>query len=239
IGPVRSPFRALGYVVLLFAVAFDPVRAPLTHLADGESLRALAEGPAGIVTVVDARDDLQLRLDNYYVLGGSAAATTERRQGLVPLLLHPAPRRVAFIGMATGISASAATALGIGDVTVIEVVPEVAALARTHFREWNGALLEQPGVRLIVDDGRRYLAAARRPIRVDLELAGARLAGLPAWGRDSLLASPRALALLYVADLSVQPSVLPSGPINRDDHPVLEFLAPRLTRMSAAGDKDW
>ena len=135
------------------------MHAPFTHLNSGETLRATAEGASGIVTVVDIGDDLQLRLDNYYVLGGSAATMNERRQGLVPLLLHPAPRRVAFIGMATGISASAAAALDVGDTTVIEVVPEVAAMARTHFASWNARLLDRPGVRLVVDDGRRYLAA--------------------------------------------------------------------------------
>ena len=31
------------------------------------------------------------------VLGGSAAAANERRLGLVPLLLHPDPRRVIFL----------------------------------------------------------------------------------------------------------------------------------------------
>src|SRR5439155_950315 len=82
-------------------------------LAAGGTLRAEAEGAGGIVTVVDTGEDLQLRLDNYYVLGGSAAARNERRQGLVPLLLHPRPRRAAFIGMATGITASAASALGV------------------------------------------------------------------------------------------------------------------------------
>jgi hypothetical protein len=29
------------------------------------------------------------------------------------------------------------------------------------------------------------------------------------------------------------------SPLNRDDRPIIEFLAPRLTRMNAAGDKDW
>ena len=111
-------------------------------------------------------DDLQLRLDNYYVLGGSAAATNERRLGLVPLLLHPAPRRVAFIGLATGISASAAPALGVADTTVVELVPEVAAAARRHFAAWNGDLLERPDVHLVVDDGRRYLAAHDGPFDV-------------------------------------------------------------------------
>src|SRR6185436_1346885 len=33
--------------------------------------------------------------------------------------------------------------------------------------------------------------------------------------------------------------LIPSGPLNTDDRPLIEFLAPRLTRVSATGDKDW
>jgi spermidine synthase len=319
--------RLLAYAGLLLAVVADPLRAPLTFLNPRETVQALRESPSGIVSVVDTGDDRQLRLDNYYVLGGSAAERNERRLGLVPLLLHPAPRRVAFIGMATGISASAATALKVDDLTVVEVVPEVAALARTHFGKWNAGLLDWPGVRLVVDDGRRYLAASdtrfdvivsdlfipwhatagnlysvdmyrtaarrlgdgglfcqwlplyqltreefeviartflaafphvtlwrndfypnrpvlgligtRQPLRVDLDRIGQRLAGLPDWSRDSLLTAPLAIAMLYLGDLSLAPGLIPDGAVNRDEQPVIEFLAPRLTRMSATGDKDW
>jgi spermidine synthase len=319
--------RPIVYAGLLTIVLLDPMRAPLAHLNSGETLRATAEGASGIVTVVDAGDDLQLRLDNYYVLGGSAAEVHERRLGLVPLLLHPAPHRVAFVGMATGISASAAVALNVADTTVIEVVPEVAAMARTHFAPWNARLLERPDVRLVVDDGRRYLAATRsrfdvvvsdlfipwhasagslysfemyqtvarrlargglfcqwlplyqltreefeviartflavfphvtlwrndfypdrpvlglvgaeKPVPLDLDGVGQRLRGLPEWGRDSLLGAPRAIALLYLGDLSLVSGLFARAPLNGDDRPVIEFLAPRLTRMSAAGDKDW
>ena len=50
------------------------LRAPLVHLRSaGETLRALIEGTHGIVTVVETSDDLQMRLDNSYVLGSSAA----------------------------------------------------------------------------------------------------------------------------------------------------------------------
>src|SRR4029077_4177116 len=115
-----------AYAGLLAVVIADPMHAPLTRLNAGETLRAVSEGAAGIVTVVDTGGHGQLRLDNYYVLGGSSAERNERRQGLLPLLLHPDPQRVAFIGMATGISASAATAAAVRDTTVIEVVPEVA-----------------------------------------------------------------------------------------------------------------
>ncbi len=327
VAPAGTRLRPLGYAALLALVALDPVRTPLTHLASGETLRALAEGPAGIVTVVDTGDDLQLRLDNYYVLGGSAAATNERRQGLLPLLLHPAPHRVAFVGMATGITASAGPALGVDRTTVVEIVPEVAAAAGAHFGAWNAALLRRPDVQLVVDDGRRWLAStterydvvvsdlfipwhagagslyaremfetvARRlspggvfcqwlplyqltheefdaiartflavfpevslwrndfypdrpvvglvgrlaPGALDLGRVGERLAVLPEWSRDPLLATPQGLVMLYLGDLAAGRELIASGPLNTDDHPLIEFLAPRLTRMSAAGDKDW
>jgi spermidine synthase len=321
------PLRLLGYLALLVIAALDPLRRPLTHLASGETLRATAEGASGIVTVVDTGDDLQLRLDNYYVLGGSAAQRDERRQGLIPLLLHPAPRGAAFIGMATGISASAAPALGVAETTVVELVPEVASTAAAYFAPWNARLLERGDMRLVVDDGRRYLAttdssfdvivsdlfvpwhasagslyaremyatAARRltpgglfcqwlplyqltpeefevivrtflsvfshvslwrndfypdrpvvglvgsldVVPLDLERVGQRIAALPDWARDSLLSTPRSLAMLYLGDLAATARLFPSGPVNTDDRPVIEFLAPRLTRMNARGDKDW
>jgi spermidine synthase len=281
----------------------------------------------GVTSVVDVRGNLQLRLDNYYVLGGTEAAANERRLGLVPLLLHPDPRRALFIGLATGITASAAPALGVADTTVAELVPEVATAAREHFGEWNGRLLERTDVRLVVDDGRRalqssrdrydvivsdlfvpwhagtsslyareiYETAARRlrpgglfcqwlPLyqltrdefdvivrtfftafphatlwRDDFYLnrpvvgligrleppppyparGGARAAALPAWARDPLLAAPRGLAMLYAGDLRAIAADFAAAPVNSDDRPMIEFLAPRLTRMGRQGHKDW
>jgi spermidine synthase len=321
----RLPVFGCGAVVVVALVALR--RGPLVSLAPGETLRSIVEGASGVVTVVDTGDDLQVRLDNHYLLGGSAAAVTERRLGLVPLLLHPAPRRVAFIGLATGISASAGPALGVEQTTVIELVPEVAAAARDHFAPWNGGLLDRPDVRVVIDDGRRVLAAeparydvvvgdlfvpwhpgtgnlyaremletvARRlapdglfcqwlplyqltreefdviartflavfpevsiwrndfyPDRpvlglvgrlatepLDLASVARRLDALPDWSRDPLLETPRGLLMLSLGDLSAARDLVPPGPIDRDDEPTIEFLAPRMTRMSAGGDKDW
>ena len=66
-----------------------------------------------------------------------------------------------YSSLATGITASAGPALGLDHTTVVEVVPEVARAARTYFSAWNGRVLEQPGVELVLDDGRRYLGASR------------------------------------------------------------------------------
>jgi spermidine synthase len=319
------PLFASGALAVVSLLALR--RAPLVSLVPGETLRSIAEGASGVVTVVDTGDDRQLRLDNHYLLGGSAAAAAERRLGLVPLLLHPAPHRVAFIGMATGISASAGPALGVEATTVIELVPEVAAAARADFAPWNGGLLDRPDVRLVVDDGRRVLAAeparydvvigdlfvpwhagagnlyaremletvarrlapdglycqwlplyqltreefdiiartflavfpavsvwrndfypdrpvvglvGRRAARsLDLVSVARRLDALPDWSRDPLLEAPSGLLMLSLGDLSSARDLVPPGPIDSDDEPTIEFLAPRMTRMSADGDKDW
>ena len=321
-------WRGVAWAALFAIVVAHPFRASLVTPGPGtEHVRATLEGASGIVSVVERSDDLQIRLDNYYVLGGTAAATNERRMGLVPLLLHPDPRRAAFIGLATGITASAAPALGIERTTVAELVPEVAAAAREHFGAWNDRLLERRDVDLVLDDGRRYLAASRerfdvivsdlfipwhagagslysrdmydtmarrlaprglfcqwlplyqltredfaviahtflevfpdaqlwradfypdRPVlglvgrlarhAVALDEAHERVRRLPAWAHDPLLAAPHGLAMLYAGDLHAAADLFADAPLNRDDRPVLEFLAPRLTRMTTAGDKDW
>jgi spermidine synthase len=325
--PARVRLRLFACGALAVVAQLVVRRGPLVSLVPGETLRSIAEGPSGVVTVVDTGDDLQLRLDNHYLLGGSAAATAERRLGLVPLLLHPAPHRVAFIGMATGISASAGPALGVAETTVIELVPEVAAAAREHFAAWNGGLPDRPDVRLVVDDGRRVLAAepvrydvvvgdllvpwhpgagnlyaremletvarrlapgglycqwlplyqltreefdviartflavfpevsvwradfypdrpvvglvGRRAARsLDLVSVARRLGALPDWSRDPLLETPRGLLMLSLGDLSAARDLVPPGRSDSDDEPTIEFLAPRMTRMSADGDKDW
>ena len=324
----QGRLRPVAYVVLLAVAIADPLRAPLVHLrSENETLRAMAEGAGGIVTVVEARGDLQLRLDNYYVLGGTTAAANQRRQGLLPLLLHPDPRRVAFVGLATGITASAGPALGVHETTAIELVPEVATAARTYFAPWNAGVLERSDVRLVLDDGRRYLAATRdqfdvvvsdlfipwhagagnlyaremydtvirrlapgglfcqwlplyqltweefaiivrtflavfpqvslwrddfyanRPVvgligqrsarPVEIERLRERLRRLPEWSRDALFASPQGLIMLYAGDLTSVADLFVKAPLNTDDRPLIEFLAPQLTRVTAAGDKDW
>jgi spermidine synthase len=324
----QGRFRSLAYAVLLAIVVANPLRAPLVHLpSEGETLRDMLEGASGIVTVTEGGGDLQLRLDNYYVMGRTAAAASERRQGLLPLLLHPNPRRVAFIGLATGISASAGPALGVEQTTVVELVPEVATAARKHFATWNAKLLERSDVRLLLDDGRRYLAAnhdrfdvivsdlfvpwnpgtgnlyaremyetaARRlapdglfcqwlplyqltreefdiivhtflavfpqvslwrddfyselpvvgligqfnPRPLDLTRIREHVLHLPEWSKDPLFSSPQGLIMLYAGDLSAVADLFSSAPLNTDDRPLIEFLAPRSTRVNAKSNTDW
>ena len=45
--------------------------------------------------------------------------------------------------------------------------------------------------------------------------------------------------MLYAGNLTAAADLFTSAPLNTDDRPLIEFLAPRLTRVTAAGDKDW
>jgi spermidine synthase len=123
----------------------------------GEKLIAISEGAHGIVSVIERADSRRLKLNNAYVLGGTASTGDERMQSHIPLLLHPNPQRVAYLGLGTGISAGGAAFHPVQQITILEVVPEVAQAARAHFAEANMRFLDQPNTRLIVEDARNYL----------------------------------------------------------------------------------
>jgi spermidine synthase len=164
--------------------------------AEGEQLVAIQEGTHGIVAVVEQPGSRRLKLDNHYALGGTAALADERLQTHLPLLLHPAPRRVAFLGIGTGISAGAATFHPPAAITAIELVPEVIAAARHHFAEANRGILEQAGTTVVADDARHYLRATSNRYDViigDLVVPWRRGEGA-LFTREQFLAARRALA---------------------------------------------
>jgi predicted membrane-bound spermidine synthase len=70
--------------------------------------------------------------------------------------LHPAPRRVLMVGLASGSWAQVVAHLpGVEDLTVVEINPGYVALIAAH-PEVAG-LLSNPRVHLVTDDGRRWL----------------------------------------------------------------------------------
>jgi len=67
--------------------------------------------------------------------------------------------RVLVIGPGGGVDVIIARLLGASDVTAVEVNPLVAreVMSKEPFRSFSGRLYEQPGVRLVVDEGRSFL----------------------------------------------------------------------------------
>lgn len=157
------PWAAVaGGAWLLSLLLLSRLDLPRVHLTPGSDDRviALAEGTHGITAVVDRPGSRRLKLNNHYALGGTATTGDERMQTHLPLLLHPAPRRVALLGLGTGISAGAALHHPVENLVVIELVPEVAAAARAHFAAANLGVLDDPRTTLVIDDARHHLRSS-------------------------------------------------------------------------------
>ncbi|TVQ93311.1 MAG: hypothetical protein EA400_02630 [Chromatiaceae bacterium] len=153
---------SLGLVLLLSVL--DSSRLPVVRvdpLRRQEALYQVWEGSTGTVAVVRRGDDLRLKVNNYYTLGGTGGRAYEARQGHLPLLLHPDPRRVFFLGLGTGITAGAALDHPVQAVTVAELLPEAITAAERYFRPYTNGLFDDPRVTLLATDGRHHLAATR------------------------------------------------------------------------------
>src|SRR5260221_174580 len=92
--------------------------------ADGGWLVAPSEGADSIVAVVERPGSRRLKVSNDYVLGGTGSVGDERMQAHLPLLRHPSPRRVALLGLGTGITAGGAPFHPLGRLTAVWLVPE-------------------------------------------------------------------------------------------------------------------
>lgn len=140
---------ALLLPILLFFPAFST-----QHLKAGESLLYLDQGAEAQVAVIQRQNGSRvLKVNNTYSLGSTSAEIEERRMGQIPLLLHPSPKRVAFVGLATGITASAIFDHPVEEVKLIELLPEVVKGA-AWFEKENRGLLDDPRSEVIIADGR-------------------------------------------------------------------------------------
>ena len=158
--------RRLATAVLIVAVLlfWNPGTLPRTKVraSQGETLLDIHEGGHGIVAVVEQPGSRRMKLDNSYVLGGTASLGDERMQAHIPLLLHPAPKRVAFLGLGTGITAGGALLHPVEQITAIEIVPEVVAAAKNYFAEANLGIVGAPRAEMVVEDARNFLRGAGR-----------------------------------------------------------------------------
>jgi spermidine synthase len=154
----RTRWGTLAGVILLGSLLMRS-EMPRVRVEEsrGEKLVEVLEGTHGIVAVIERGGEpvnsRRLKLNNHYVLGGTAATGDERLQGHVPLLISEHPASVAFLGYGTGITAGSVLFHPVTNVLAVELVPEVVELAREHFAETSFA--ERYPV--LVEDARNFL----------------------------------------------------------------------------------
>jgi spermidine synthase len=143
---------ALGLLVL--APPLVHVEIPL-----GGRLLSYREGAMAAVSIVEDRDGVaRLHINNRQQEGSSATLYSDARQALLPLLLHPEPRRALFLGVGTGMTVSSAAEVTDLQVDAVELLPEVVS-ASEYFRALHPAGLHNPRLAIVTADARRFVRA--------------------------------------------------------------------------------
>lgn len=160
-GNSRSLVYASIFGILIITTIADPSQFPGVRLRENsEKLLGSWEGRDGYVAVIERKGSKRIKINNFYALGSSTAQEHEQNQTLIPLMPHPSPERLFYLGMGTGITAGAGLRLPSQEVTVAELVPEVITAAAEFFNEEASGLFTDPRARLLARDGRNELRGA-------------------------------------------------------------------------------
>jgi spermidine synthase len=138
-----------------YARHIDPQDLAITLRAG--RLEYYKEGPAGTVSVKLLGGTRSLAIDGKVDASDGADMLTQRLLGLLPTVLHPNPQDALVIGLGSGVTAHAVRAAGaIRRLDIVEISPQVVE-ASALFEQQNGGVLNAPGVRLLIGDGRSHL----------------------------------------------------------------------------------
>ncbi|PYM17744.1 MAG: hypothetical protein DMD81_08010 [Candidatus Rokuibacteriota bacterium] len=165
--------QGVVYAAALGAIVAVIVAAPTFRFADiaGEPEKEILhyeEDVAGVVKVATDVHDRKLLSINGWSVAGTGSPNpdvalvndypeVQKMLAHLPMLLHPAPRRVLVIGFGAGGTVwSLSRYVALERLDVVEFVPGVIRAAR-FFPEVNHGVLGDPRVRVTIDDGRNYL----------------------------------------------------------------------------------
>lgn len=119
------------------------------------------EGLNATVTVaehptLDPMPHLTLAIDGKANASTAGDMPTQILVGQLPLLLSPQPEKALVIGLGSGITLGSITQHPLKEIVTVELEPAVVEGSH-YFDAFNSKPLEDPRVRLLVDDARNYL----------------------------------------------------------------------------------
>lgn len=160
--PLVRAAPLLGLVLLI--TVLDAKRLPnvsVDPINKDETLLKVWEDSSGTVAVIRTKGFLGTKLNNWYTLGSTGDMVTQQIQTHLPMLLHPNPKSVFFLGMGTGITAGTALNYPVEKVVVAEVAPAVITASEEFFEPYTNGLFTDDRVRIAAEDGRNYIRGAR------------------------------------------------------------------------------
>ena len=164
----RRAVLSAALVVTAFLVLASRLPDPATTVIGrrypaGERVWWREEGAQSTVSVHvrPAAGRMVLYLDGLHQANDSPDMVRVHRQiGLLPMALHPDPRRALVIGLGAGATAGAVSRHEGSNVTVVELSPSVVRAAK-QFSRINDHVTRQPHVRVLVNDARNHLLVTR------------------------------------------------------------------------------
>lgn len=147
---------AAGALIVL--ILLGPSGQSLQPLRTGERLIFYDESSSATVAVREDGDGTRMLsingLDEVPV--DPASLLTFRTLAHMPLLMHPDPRRVMVLALGGGITTGSTALHPLEQIDVVELCPPVVIAAR-YFSRWNHGVLDDPRLRVILQDGRNHL----------------------------------------------------------------------------------
>ena len=157
---------ALTALVLQAQGVPNPLDIIQRRIYGGRPVVWQTEGVQTTVAVVGSPNNRVLFLDGRHQANDSPGMTfIHRRIGLLPLMLHERPTRALVVGLGGGASPGAMSRYPGISVDVIELSQGVVDAA-AYFSHINFDILNNPRVRVRLDDGRNFLERVRTPYDV-------------------------------------------------------------------------
>jgi spermidine synthase len=138
---------------------------PLQFVHSGERLIFRAEDEYGVLQIAGQANSHCARVSNnktdlVFLIGSPETDYVQQMQGHLGMFYAPQARRVAVLGNGYGITAGAFSLYPtLERVDAVEILPVMMAVT-SQFAGHNFNYFDDPRVRLIVDDGRHFLARA-------------------------------------------------------------------------------
>jgi spermidine synthase len=154
-----------GAALLIAAVPvwhLPPVSSLLPVTQAGSRDIFFHEDAVSITHVIEEKDGQRVLLADLQRMDAStapAAVASQHNQARLPLLLHPAPHKVLFLGMGTGISAAGSLPFPELRRTAVELSQGAIIAADTWFAPVNDDVTKH--MHVVHDDARHYLLRTR------------------------------------------------------------------------------
>ncbi len=119
------------------------------------------DGIGGFTTVMESSEPLG-RVHYGLINSGKPDASskqdmpTQTMSAHFPMLMHPNPRKVMVLGLASGVTPGEVLYYPVDKLDILEISREVVT-ASDLFRPWNNHVLSHPKTNLIIQDGRAHL----------------------------------------------------------------------------------